>query len=422
MTHIAEIIGVGTELLLGNTANTDAQDVSVALSRLGINVFFHTVVGDNPERVKQAVAIAKTRADIIITTGGLGPTYDDLTKQTIAEAFGKSMVFHEEEAEKIRAFFASRLGAHAMTENNLRQALFPEDCVILDNGSGTAPGCAFECDGKHVLMLPGPPRECRAMIETGLVPYLKKLSGDEIFSKNIHIYGMGESSVEAKLADIMEASENPTLAPYAKEGEVMLRVTSRAKTHAEAERMMEPMIKHVRETLGDVIYGIDTDSLEKTVVSLLRERKITLAAAESCTGGLFSKRITDIPGSSSVFLGGVTAYSNGAKIALAGVPAEVIGKYGAVSRETAEALASGVRAALEADIAIGITGVAGPGPDDKGNPEGRVFVALATADGVFVRKHDSFVGRERIRVAASSSAFDMIRRYINGLPLEFRFV
>ena len=422
MTHIAEIIGVGTELLLGNTVNTDAQDVSIALSSLGINVFFHTVVGDNPERVKQAVAIAKTRADIIITTGGLGPTYDDLTKQTIAEAFGKSMVFHEEEAEKIRAFFANRHGASAMTENNLRQALFPEDCVIFDNGSGTAPGCAFEAEGKHVLMLPGPPRECRAMIETGLVPYLKKLSGDEIFSKNIHIYGMGESSVEAKLAEVMEKSENPTLAPYAKEGEVMLRVTSRAKTHAEAEAMMEPMIQHVRETLGDVIYGIDTDSLEKTVVSLLRERKSTLAAAESCTGGLFAKRITDVVGASKVFLGGVTAYSNGAKIALASVPAEIISTYGAVSRETAEALASGVRAALEADIAVGITGVAGPGPDDKGNPEGRVFVALATADGVFVRKHDSFVGRERIRVAASSSAFDMIRRYITGLPIEFRFV
>ena len=422
MTHIAEIIGVGTELLLGNTANTDAQDVSVALSRLGINVFFHTVVGDNPERVKQAVAIAKTRADIIITTGGLGPTYDDLTKQTVAEAFGKQMVFHEEEAEKIRTFFASRIGAAAMTENNLRQALFPEDCVILDNGSGTAPGCAFEAEGKHVLMLPGPPRECRAMIETGLVPYLKKLSGDEIFSKNIHIYGMGESSVESRLADIMEASTNPTLAPYAKEGEVMLRVTARAKTLAEAERMMEPMIKHVQETLGDVIYGIDAQSLEKTVVTLLRERKLMLAAAESCTGGLFSKRITDVAGSSQVFLGGAVVYSSNAKVALSGVPAETIDKYGAVSRETAEALARGIRKALDADLAVGITGVAGPGPDEMGNPEGRVFVALATRDGVFVREHSSFVGRERIRVAAASSAFDMIRRYITGLPLEFRFV
>ncbi|NLB28883.1 MAG: CinA family nicotinamide mononucleotide deamidase-related protein, partial [Clostridiales bacterium] len=269
MSHVAEIIAVGTELLLGNTVNTDARDVSIALSRLGINVYFHTVVGDNPERVKQAVAVAKSRADIIITTGGLGPTYDDLTKQTVAEAFGKKLIFHEDEAEKIRTFFANRLGASAMTENNLRQAFFPEGCVIFDNGSGTAPGCAFESEGKHVLMLPGPPHECRAMIETGLVPYLKKLSGDEIFSKNIHIYGMGESSVEAKLADIMEKSENPTLAPYAKEGEVILRVTARAKTRSEAESMMEPMIARVYDTLGDVIYGIDTESLEKTVVDLL---------------------------------------------------------------------------------------------------------------------------------------------------------
>ena len=318
--------------------------------------------------------------------------------------------------------FRSRLGAHAMTENNLRQALFPEDCTIFDNGSGTAPGCAFESEGKYVLMLPGPPRECRAMIESGLVPYLKKLSGDEIFSKNIHIYGMGESSVESKLADIMESSTNPTLAPYAKEGEVMLRVTARAKTVAEAEQMMEPMIKHVRETLGDVIYGINSDSLEKTIVTLLTERKLTLAVAESCTGGLFAKRITDIPGASAAFLGGATVYTNGAKTKLAGVPEETIDTYGAVSRETAEALACGIRSALGADFGIGITGVAGPGPDERGNPEGRVYIALATKDGVFVREHSTFVGRERIRVAAASSAFDMIRRYIHGLPIEFRFI
>ena len=422
MTHIAEIIGVGTELLLGNTVNTDAQDVSVALSRLGINVYFHTVVGDNPERVKQAIAIAKTRADIIITTGGLGPTYDDLTKQTLAEAFGKKMVFHEDIAEKIREFFANRIGVNAMTENNLRQALFPEGCEILSNGMGTAPGCAFEAEGKYVLMLPGPPRECRAMIESGLVPYLKRLSGDEIFSKNIHIYGMGESSVESKLADVMESSTNPTLAPYAKEGEVMLRVTARANTLAEAETMMQPVIKHVHETLGDVIYGINTGSLEKTVVALLTERKLTLAAAESCTGGLFAKRITDIPGASVAFLGGATAYTNAAKTKLASVPAELIDTYGAVSREVAGALAAGIRSSLGADFGIGITGVAGPGPDERGNPEGKVFIALATKDGVFTREHSSFIGRERIRVAAASSAFDMIRRYIHGLPIEFKFI
>lgn len=422
MSYVAEIIGVGTELLLGNTVNTDARDVSIALSRLGINVYFHTVVGDNPERVKQAVAIAKSRADIIITTGGLGPTYDDLTKQTVAEAFGRKMEYHEREAEKIRAFFESRLGAAEMTENNLRQAYFPENCVIFDNGSGTAPGCAFEADGKHVLMMPGPPNECRAMIETGLVPYLKRLSGDEIFSKSIYIFGMGESTVEAKLADLMESSENPTLAPYAKEGEVMLRVTARAKSRGEAEKMMEPMIARVCETLGDVIYGIDAISLERAVVTLLRERRITLASSESCTGGLFSKRITDIPGASQVFLGGVTAYTNGAKRKLACVPEDILNSFGAVSRETAEALANGVRDSLGADLAIGITGVAGPGPDDKGNPEGRVFIALAANDGVFVRAHNFFYSRSRIRIAAASSALDMLRRYMTGLPVEHEFI
>ena len=224
MTYTAEIIGVGTELLLGGTVNTDAQDVSQLLSELGINVFFHTVVGDNPARLKQAVEIAKGRADIIITTGGLGPTYDDLTKQTLAEAFGKKLIFHEDVANQIREFFTKRLRSAKMTDNNLRQAELPEGCVILENGVGTAPGCAFEVDGKHVLMLPGPPRECRAMLESGVAPYLKNLSEAEIHSHNIHIFGLGESAVEEKLLSLMENLHNPTLAPYAKDGEVMLRM------------------------------------------------------------------------------------------------------------------------------------------------------------------------------------------------------
>ncbi|MDR0839236.1 MAG: competence/damage-inducible protein A [Oscillospiraceae bacterium] len=418
MAYIAEIIGVGTELLLGNIANTDAKDVSQALSGLGINVYFHTVVGDNPERVKLAVGIAKERADIIITTGGLGPTYDDLTKQTLAEAFGKKLIFNEDEAEKIRGFFRDRLGNVEMTENNLQQAMLPEGCVIFGNGMGTAPGCAFEAEGKHVLMLPGPPGECRAMIESGLVPYLKKLSGDEIFSHNIHIFGMSESSVEARLRELMTRSENPTLAPYAKDGEVMLRATARAATREGAEALLRPMIEAVRETLGDLIYGIDTDSLENTVVTALRERGMTIAVAESCTGGLLAKRITDIPGASKVFLGGVTAYTNEAKIALVGVPRETVEKYGAVSVETAEALARGARSMLGADIGIGITGVAGPGADERGNPEGRVFVTLATSDGVFTRSPELYYDRERIRVAAASNALDMARRFLAGVGVN----
>jgi nicotinamide-nucleotide amidase len=419
--YITEIISVGTELLLGNIVNTDARDISVALSEIGINVYYHTVVGDNPERVREAVNCAKTRANIIITTGGLGPTYDDLTKKSVAEAFGRELVFNEAEAEKIREFFGERLHNMEMTPNNLQQAYLPEGCVIFDNGCGTAPGCAFEQDGVHVLMLPGPPRECRAMLESGAVPYLRKLSSDAIFSHNIHIFGMGESAVEARLEEIMRGSTNPTLAPYAKDSEVMLRVTAKAKTRDEAETMMAPMIERVRETLGDVIYGIDTDTLEKTVVQLLRDRSLTLATAESCTGGLLAKRITDVPGASRVFRGGVTAYTYDAKVTLVGVPAEIIDKYGVVSREVAEALAQNIRRRLGADIGLGITGVAGPGADEYGNPEGRVFVSLATETEVFTLSPELYYDRERIRQGAASHALDMARRQLTGLDVRAAF-
>ena len=415
MPYTAEIISVGTELLLGNIVNTDARDVSVALAQLGINVYFMTVVGDNPARVEAAVAQAKTRADIIITTGGLGPTYDDLTKQTVAAAFGKELVLNEDEAEKIREFFRDR--DIAFTDNNLRQAYLPQGCTIFDNGRGTAPGCAFEADGKHVLMLPGPPRECRAMIESGLVPYLKSLAGEELFSQNIHIFGIGESAVETKFRDLMEQSVNPTLAPYAKDGETLLRITARAESQMAADAMIAPMLALVRETLGDKIYGIDTSTLENTVVMHLRERGLTISSAESCTGGLFATRITEVPGASRVFRGGVTAYTNDAKMTLVGVPRELISQFGVVSQEISESLASCIRDRLEADLGIGVTGVAGPGPDDEGNPEGRVYVSLAAPDGVWTRKLDLYYDRERIRAMAASHAFDMARRWLTGQPV-----
>ena len=417
LPRVAEIISVGTELLLGNTVNTDAADVSLALSELGINVYFHTVVGDNPERLKQAVAIAKSRADIIITTGGLGPTYDDLTKQTLAEAFGKKLIFNEDVAERIRGYFRDRLHHMEMTENNLRQAELPEGCVIFDNGVGTAPGCAFEEGGRHVLMLPGPPRECRAMLESCAVPYLKKLSASGIYSHNIHIFGMGESAVEDKLHDLMESLHNPTLAPYAKEGEVMLRVTARAASQDEADALMAPVIKTVRETLGDIIYGIDTGSLENTVAALLAEQGRTLALAESCTGGLVSKRLTDIPGISKVFPGGVVAYSAESKTAILGVDAGLISEKGAVSRETALAMADGARARFGADIGVGITGVAGPGSDESGLEPGTVYIAITAEDISKCRAQVMFRERDRIRISAASSALDMVRRYLSGLDI-----
>lgn len=417
MAYTAEIIGVGTELLLGNIANTDAQDVSKALSEIGINVYFHTVVGDNPERLKQAVAVARSRADIIITTGGLGPTCDDLTKQTLAEAFGRKLVFDESEAAKIRDFFQTRLHNASMTENNLQQAYLPENCVIFDNGVGTAPGCAFETDGVRVLMLPGPPKECRAMLEHCAIPYLKKLSDGEIHSHNIHVFGLGESAVEAKLVDMMNALENPTLAPYAKESEVLLRLTAKAPSKEEADAMMAPVLDKVRDILGDIIYGIDTDTLENTAVGLLKDQNKTLSAAESCTGGLLAKRLTDIPGASRAFFGGAITYSTQSKTTVLGVDASLISENGVVSRAVAEAMASAVRLKFGTDLGIGITGIAGPDSDESGQEPGTVFVALSDGRETYCRSLNLLFDRTRIRIAASSHALDMIRRYLTGKPI-----
>ena len=417
MTHTAEIISVGTELLLGNTTNTDARDISEMLSELGINVFYQTVVGDNDERLKSAVAIAKTRADIIITTGGLGPTYDDMTKQTLAACFGKKLFLNELEAEKIRQYFITRMHTAEMTENNLQQAMLPEDCTIFSNACGTAPGCAFEADGIHVLMLPGPPSECVSMFRNCAMPYLRSMSDAEIVSHKIHIFGRGESAIEALLRPLMVELENPTLAPYAKEGEVMLRLTAKAKTEAEAEALMAPVLKRVTDALGDIVYGVDTESLEKTVLKLMTEKRLTLATAESCTGGLVSKRITDIPGSSAIFLGGAVTYANEAKTSAVGVPAELIAKFGAVSRECAVSMAEGARRSFCSDLAVSVTGIAGPANDSVCKDVGLVYVALATGKETFCRRLHIGDNRSRVRTVAASHALDMIRRYLTGLPV-----
>ena len=418
MSCTAEIISVGTELLLGNIANTDARDISQMLSELGINVYFHTVVGDNPERLKSAVEIARSRADIIITTGGLGPTCDDLTKQTLAEAFGKKLIFDEHEAEEIRSYFSQRLHTHAMTDNNYQQALLPDGCTVFHNACGTAPGCAFEADGTHVLMLPGPPRECISMFKNCAMPYLRRLSDLEIHSHNIHIFGMGESLVEDKLRPLMLELMNPTLAPYAKEGEVRLRVTARASSREEAESMMEPVLEKVRSVLGHVIYGIDTDTLENTVFALLRERGKTLASAESCTGGLVAKRMTDLPGVSSVFRGGAVTYANDTKTAILGVDAGLIAERGVVSREVAVAMALGAAERFGADMAVGITGIAGPEGDGSGRELGLVYCALAAGGETWCRELHLGLDRERVRTSAANHALDMVRRCLTGLPIE----
>ena len=415
MSHTVEILSVGTELLLGNIANTDAQMLSQGLSELGLNVFWHTVVGDNLQRAEEAVALAKQRADIIITTGGLGPTCDDLTKNVLAEAFGKKLVFDEGSAQRIRSYF-QRTG-RPMTDNNLQQAMLPEGCTILENDWGTAPGCAFEAEGCHVIMLPGPPSECRPMFQYRAKPYLLSLSEGVIASHTIKLFGIGESSMEAQLRDQMNAMSNPTLAPYAKEGECELRVTAKAATDGEAQALLRPTVKQVRALFGDKVYGVDVPSLEYEVIQALKTKDLTLGVAESCTGGLIAKRLTDVPGASAAFKGGIVSYTNEVKENLLGVPPHILERYGAVSKEVAAAMAEGARRALGCDIALSATGVAGPDKDDWGNEVGTMFVAISTFKGTHVRPLHLGTRpmRERLRTQTASHAFDLARRYLSGL-------
>ena len=414
MGYVAEIISVGTELLLGNIVNTDARDLSVLLSELGIDVHWHSVVGDNPTRLREVIDIARSRADILITTGGLGPTCDDLTKQTIAQAFGLELVFDQRAEADLERYFTLR--GRPMTDNNRQQAYLPAGCVPFYNTCGTAPGCAFCAQGKHVLILPGPPKECMTMMRVSGVDYLRALSGEQIYSHNIHIYGMGESQVESMLRERMNALRNPTLAPYASEGEVRLRVTAKAPSREQAEEMMAPIVEEVCAVVGDAVYGVDTDSLENTVLGLLKAQGKTLAAAESCTGGLIAKRVTDLPGASAVFRGGVTVYTDEAKRCLLGVDARTLEEKSAVSREVAEQLAEKVREKLGADFGLGVTGVAGPDSDGL-HPVGTVFVSLASAEGTFVRElHLSpLFDRAKIRLLSANEALDMLRRALTGL-------
>ena len=417
MSHIAELIAVGTEILLGDIANTDAQMLSEGLSALGINVYYHTVVGDNPQRLQEALAIARRRADIIITTGGLGPTYDDLTKQTICRAFGRELELHADILEGIRSFFERKMGK-SMPPQNAQQAMLPVGCTVFDNPVGTAPGCAFEEGGVHVLMLPGPPHECEYMFRNRAVPYLRGLSEGVIVSHELKIFGLGESHVESLLREKMTAMDNPTLAPYAKRNECLLRATAKAGDEAAAEAMLAPVMAQVRELLGDYIYGIDVPNLETVVLRDLGARGLTLSAAESCTGGLVAERITALPGASRVFRGGVVSYTNEVKAQVLGVPRELLEEAGAVSEPVAVAMAEGCRRVTGSDLAVSVTGVAGPDPDDRGHEVGTVYIALASPEGTVCHLVNCGGRRERDRVRhyAANYALDLVRRKLEDLP------
>lgn len=414
-SYDTEIISVGTELLLGHVTNTDARDISEMLSKIGINVKYHTVVGDNPERLRKCVETAKSRADIIITTGGLGPTCDDLTKQILAEAFGLRLV--ENKAEREGLYDYIRYGKK-FTDNNFTQAMLPEGCTVFHNNCGTAPGCGFEKDGKIVVMIPGPPKECNAMFRESALPYLHKLSEELIVSHSVRIFGLGESSVDDIFAEEMNRMTNPTMAPYAKECDCLLQITAKAKSVDEAEKMIAPVMEHVMQRLGDVVYGVDVECIEESVIKLLREKNMTFSAAESCTGGELAKRFTDMPGASAFFKGGVVTYTNEAKAKLLGIDTALIEEKGAVSYEVAKAMAENVRALLGTDIGVGVTGLAGPDGDGV-HEVGTVFVSLAVEGETFVKELHMGAMRTRsfIRRMAGNNIYDMMRRWLSGIDV-----
>ena len=406
-----EILSVGTELLLGHVTNTDARDISEMLSKIGINVRYHTVVGDNPERLRKCVEIAKSRADIIITTGGLGPTCDDLTKQILAEAFGLRLVENEAEREGLYDYIKY---SRNFTPNNYAQAMLPEGCTVFHNNCGTAPGCAFEKDGKTVIMIPGPPKECRAMFAESALPYLRKLSGGQIVSHSLRIFGIGESAVDQMFRDEMDRMTNPTMAPYAKECDCLLQITAKAGTAAEAEDMIRPVMEKAAARLGEYVYGVDVECVD----ALMEQNGMTFAAAESCTGGEVAKRFTDIPGASAHFLGGAVTYTNDMKARLLGIDSALIASKGAVSHEVAYEMAARIREISGADIGVGVTGLAGPDGDGV-HEVGTVFVSMAAKDGVWVRELHLGEHRTRsfIRRMAGNHVYDMMRRYMTGLKV-----
>lgn len=407
-----ELISVGTEILLGDILNTNAQYLAKELAALGIGVLRQTTVGDNEGRLLAALDSAFDRCDTVILTGGLGPTPDDLTKETCAEYFGKKLLLDEESLEKIEAYFSAR-SIVPMPESNKKQALLPEDSLKLPNDNGTAPGCVMEKDGKRIIILPGPPKEMVPMFRDYVKPYLKQFTHSVILSHSIRTFGIGESYMSEQVADLLEG-ENPTLAPYAKSGEALLRITASAADEKEAEEKIGPVAEEIKRRLGHYIYGIDTPNIETAVFELLKSKGLTVAFAESCTGGLCAKRLTDIPGASDVIHCGVVSYSDEIKHRVLGVKKETLEQFTAVSGETAQEMARGVRLLSGADFGVSLTGYAGPGNEEE---VGTIFIAVDGEKKTRLQKlvtcHRGENCRDYNRHVAASNAFNLLRLVIS---------
>lgn len=404
----AEIISIGTEILLGEIVNTNAQYIAKELVDLGIDVYHQSVVGDNEARLSEAYSVAFQRSDVIITTGGLGPTKDDLTKEVAAKFLNRKLFLHEESLKNIENYFNKR--GLVVNEGNRKQAYFPEGSIILHNPNGTAPACIIEEKNKKLILLPGPPREMVPLFENEVIPYLKKYQEKVFAFKVLNICGIGEGHMEEKIMDIVDNQTNPTVAPYAKSHGLTLRLAASGATKEEAEKLIVPFEKQIRDILGDNIYGEGDITLESTVAELLIKNKLTIATAESCTGGLLSGRLINYPGISSVFMEGVVTYSNDSKKRLLDVKAETLEKYGAVSEQVAMEMAEGVAKFANTNIGISVTGVAGPGGGTKEKPVGLVYVGLYLNGNITYKKLNLNGNRNRIRNMVTTSALDFLRR------------
>lgn len=407
----AEIIAVGTELLLGDIVNSNAQFLAKELATLGVDVYHQTVVGDNEERILKSFKDAFDRCDLIITTGGLGPTKDDLTKELAAQYFGKELILHEESWYEIQQYFIK--SGRNVEGNNKKQAYLPEGCIIMPNPNGTAPGAIIEGENnKTIVVLPGPPKEMKPMFNSHVVPYLIEKTDTVLVSKILRVFGVGEALMEELVSDLIENQTNPTIAPYAKEVDVTLRLTAKGRNQEEAQKLIEPLEMEVRKRLGNSIYGDGETTLEDVVGKLLVDKGLTISTAESCTGGMVAAALVNYSGISSAFMEGAVTYSNEAKMARLGVNKETLDEFGAVSEETAIEMAEGIARTAGTNIGISTTGIAGPGGGTDEKPVGLVYVGLSINGKTEAKKFNFNGDRQKIRLRTMMNALDWLRRSI----------
>ncbi|MCT4594676.1 MAG: competence/damage-inducible protein A [Anaeromicrobium sp.] len=404
------ILSIGTELLMGQILNTNSKYLSEELNNLGIGVYYHHTVGDNPKRLEALIRETFKNVDMIITTGGLGPTQDDLTKEIISKVFDREMMKDEYSYGKIRDYFNNR--KKIMSKNNIRQAYMPKNSIILENNYGTAPGFIIDDKEKIIICLPGPPKEMKNMFNDQVMKYLMKKAKNYIYSKTIRLFGIGESLLEEKIMDLIENQENPTIATYAKEGEVSIRITSSSKDEDEAKYLVNNMIKNIYEKVGQYIYSTDNEELIDVVVKKLKEKSLTISLAESCTGGMIGSKFTDIPGISSSFDRSLVTYSNMAKEEELGVKKHILEEFGAVSRQTAESMAMGLKRKTKSNICLSVTGIAGPDGGTEEKPVGLVYICLLYGKTMVTRRFHFSGDRNKIRTYTLLSSLNMIKEVL----------